>query len=113
MGIQHARSVLAPEATVANLEPLDSTLPRTVLAPEATVVNLEDMPPLPPLPPMRWRMGTQHAALFPERELVGVGQDSWLPIQPSESVEKAQFDMPAPQDLVDLPESCNLQERFS
>ena len=46
------------------LEPLDSTLRRSVLAPEATVVNMEDMPPLPPLPPMQWRMGIQHASLF-------------------------------------------------
>ncbi|KAM1198528.1 hypothetical protein COP2_010164 [Malus domestica] len=52
------------EVMKQTLEPLDSTLPRSVLAPEATVVNLEDMPPLPPLPPMQWRMGIQHASPF-------------------------------------------------
>ncbi|XP_018506643.2 protein SCAR2 isoform X2 [Pyrus x bretschneideri] len=87
------------------LESLDFTLPRSVLPPEATVVNLEDMPPLPPLPPMQWRMGKQHASLFSQRELVGVGQDSLLPIRPPESDEKAQFDMPAPQSEVLPPQN--------
>ncbi|XP_008388307.2 protein SCAR2-like isoform X1 [Malus domestica] len=91
--------------TKQTLESLDSTLPRSVLPPEATVVNLEDMPPLPPLPPMQWRMGKQHASLFSQRELVGVGQDSLLPIQPPESDEKAQFDMPAPQREVLPPQN--------
>ncbi|XP_068341009.1 protein SCAR2-like [Pyrus communis] len=93
------------DVTKQPLESLDFTLPRSVLPPEATVVNLEDMPPLPPLPPMQWRMGKQHASLFSQRELVGVGQDSLLPIQPPESDEKAQFDMPAPQSKVLPPQN--------
>ncbi|XP_034220048.1 protein SCAR2 isoform X2 [Prunus dulcis] len=96
---QPLTSVVLPESagqevdvTKQTMEPLESTLPR--LVPEATAVNLEDMPPLPPLPPMQWRIGKQHPSL-----------PSFLPIQPSEADEKAQFDIPAPQREVLQPQN--------
>ncbi|KAL6278235.1 hypothetical protein ACE6H2_021836 [Prunus campanulata] len=96
---QPLTSVVLPESAVQEvdvmkqtMEPLESTLPR--LVPEATAVSLEDMPPLPPLPPMQWRIGKQHPSL-----------PSFLPIQPSEADEKAQFDMPAPQREVLQPQN--------
>ncbi|CAB4315297.1 unnamed protein product [Prunus armeniaca] len=96
---QPLTSVVLPESagqevdvTKQTMEPLESTLTR--LVPEATAVNLEDMPPLPPLPPMQWRIGKQHPSL-----------PSFLPIQPSEADEKAQFDIPAPQREVLQPQN--------
>ncbi|BFG36524.1 hypothetical protein CerSpe_227960 [Prunus speciosa] len=96
---QPLTSVVLPESAVQEVdvmkqttEPLESTLPR--LVPEATAVSLEDMPPLPPLPPMQWRIGKQHPSL-----------PSFLPIQPSEADEKAQFDIPALQREVLQPQN--------
>ncbi|XP_024187068.1 protein SCAR2 isoform X1 [Rosa chinensis] len=77
------------------MEPLESILPNFVQPP---VVNLEDTPPLPPLPPMQWRLGKmQHASPASHRDLGGVSNDSFLPMQSLKADEKAQFDLPAPQ----------------
>ncbi|KAK9920292.1 hypothetical protein M0R45_028850 [Rubus argutus] len=85
------------------VEPLESILPIFVQPP---VVNLEDTPPLPPLPPMQWRLGKmQHAPLASQRELDGVSHDSFLPLQSMKADEKAQFDLPAPQRELVLPQN--------